>query len=42
MRSYDENGMPEFVPEVSVPVWRSRGLKETPRDLTPESVEGSK
>ena len=41
-RSYDENGMPEFVPEVSVPVWRSRGLKETHRDLTPEEVEGSK
>lgn len=41
-RSYDENGMPEFVPEVSVPVWRSRGLKETPRDLTPAEVEGSK
>lgn len=41
-RSYDENGMPEFEPEVSVPVWSSRGLKETHRDLTPEEVEGSK
>lgn len=39
-QSYDENGMPEFVPEVSVPVWRSRGLKEKSRDLTPAEVHG--